>query len=204
MTRGTAAPAAPPRRAFALRDRTQLTFIGNVFVSAVSADGKQLAYITHNCGADGCSYAVDLQDVGGTATHRILDGATAGLRARVEPRPPQPDLRRHLGTVAGASTSSRRSAARPRFLSPGAAMFWAGGDSLLVGPPSAGADSAFQVRSPSIDGTVRDSIRVRRPGARPRRAQRVARRELDRGAGGPVGRAGSGRCSTAAARWPTR
>ena len=38
--------------AFALRDRTQLTFTGNVFVSAISADGKQLAYITHNCGAD--------------------------------------------------------------------------------------------------------------------------------------------------------
>ena len=39
--------AAP---AFALRDRTQLTSSGAVFASAVSADGKQLAYITHNCG----------------------------------------------------------------------------------------------------------------------------------------------------------
>ena len=43
-------------------------------------------------------------------------------------------------------------------------MFWAGGDSLLVGPPSTGSDSVFQVKVTSIDGTVRDSIRVAGPG----------------------------------------
>ncbi len=90
------AAAAPRGESFALRDRTQLTTAGNVFVSAISADGKQLAYITHNCGTSGCSFAVDIQDVGGTATHRILDDVTRRLRARVESRPPQPDLRRHL------------------------------------------------------------------------------------------------------------
>jgi serine/threonine-protein kinase len=68
---------ASPAASYALRDRTQLTFSGSVFVSAVSADGKQLAFVTHDCGAAGCSYAVDLQDVGGTATHRVLEGATA-------------------------------------------------------------------------------------------------------------------------------
>jgi hypothetical protein len=43
-------------------------------------------------------------------------------------------------------------------------MFWAGGDSLLVGPQSAASDSVFQVRVTSIDGTVRDSIQVAGPG----------------------------------------
>ena len=102
--------------AFALRDRTQLTSTGAVFVSAVSADGKQLAYITHNCGAAGCTYSVDLQDVGGSATPPGARRRHGGLRARVEPRPPQPDVRRHRGRGAGASTSSPRWAAPPRYL----------------------------------------------------------------------------------------
>ena len=43
-------------------------------------------------------------------------------------------------------------------------MFYAGGDSLLVGPAGPSPDSSFQVKVTSIDGTVRDSIRVAGPG----------------------------------------
>ncbi len=155
--------AAPREAPFALRDRTQLTTTGNVFVSAISADGKQLAYITHNCGDGGCSYAVDIQDVGGTTTHRILDNVTAGYGLEWSPD------RRNLifvGTWQGRYGYYLLSAlgGRPRFLSTGAAMFWAGGDSLLVGPSGSSADSAFQVKVTSIDGIVRDSIRVAGPG----------------------------------------
>ncbi|HET6577518.1 MAG TPA: protein kinase, partial [Gemmatimonadales bacterium] len=155
--------AAPAPASYALRDRTQLTFTGNVFVSAVSGDGKQLAFVTHNCGKDGCSYAVDLQDVGGTATHRVLDGATAAYGLEWSPD------RRNLILVG---TLNRRwgyylvsaLGSPPRYLGASAAMFWAGGDSLLVGPQSAKSDSVFQVRVTSIDGTVRDSIAVAGPG----------------------------------------
>ncbi len=155
--------AAASRESFALRDRTQLTTSGNVFVSAISADGKQLAYITHNCAADGCSFAVDIQDVGGTATHRILDNVSAGYGLEWSPD------RRNLifdGTWQGRYGYYLLSAlgGTPRYLSPGAAMFWAGGDSLLVGPSGPSADSSFQVKVTSIDGTVRDSIRVAGPG----------------------------------------
>jgi hypothetical protein len=157
------APAAPRVESFALRDRTQLTTSGNVFVSAISADGKQLAYITHNCGTNGCSFAVDIQDVGGTATHRILDDITAGYGLEWSPD------RRNLifvGTWQGRYGYYLLSAlgGTPRFLTPGAAMFYAGGDSLLVGPAGPSADSSFQVKVTSIDGTVRDSIRVAGPG----------------------------------------
>ncbi len=157
------AAAAPREAAFALRDRTQLTTSGNVFVSAISADGKQLAYITHNCGASGCSFAVDIQDVGGTATHRILDNISAGYGLEWSPD------RRNLifvGTWNGRYGWFLLSAlgGTPRFLTSGAAMFYAGGDSLLVGPSGPGADSSFQVKVTSIDGTVRDSIRVAGPG----------------------------------------
>ncbi len=148
---------------FALRDRTQLTFSGSVYASAVSADGKQLAFITHNCGGSGCSYAVEIQDVGGTATHRVIDGATAAYGLEWSPD------RRNLmfvGTVSGRYGYFLVSAlgGPPRYLTSGAAMFWAGGDSLLVGPQVSGGDSVFQVKVTSIDGTVRDSIRVPGPG----------------------------------------
>jgi len=161
--KGKAAPAAPRAESFALRDRTQLTTTGNVFVSAISADGKQLAYITHNCGGNGCSYAVDIQDVGGTATHRILDNISAGYGLEWSPD------RRNLmfvGTWNGRYGYWLLSAlgGNPRFLSASAAMFYAGGDSLLVGPAGPSADSSFQVKVTSLDGTVRDSIRVAGPG----------------------------------------
>jgi hypothetical protein len=161
LSRGRAV-AAPPA-SYALRDRTQLTFTGTVFVSAVSGDGKQLAFVTHNCGADGCTYAVDLQDVGGTATHRVLAGATAAYGLEWSPD------RRNLifvGTINRRWGFYLLSAlgGPPRYLGPSAAMFWAGGDSLLIGPPSAAGDSVFQVRVTSIDGTVGDSIRVAGPG----------------------------------------
>jgi hypothetical protein len=163
VARSRRAASAPAPASYALRDRTQLTFSGNVFVSAVSADGKQLAFVTHNCVADGCSYAVDLQDVGGTATHRVLDGATAAYGLEWSPD------RRNLifiGTINRRWGLYLLSAlgGPPRYLSPSAAMFWAGGDSLLIGPPAAGSDSVFQVRVTSIDGTVRDSIPVVGPG----------------------------------------
>ena len=163
-TRGRAAPAAPPPPAsYALRDRSQLTFTGTVFVSAVSGDGKQLAYITHNCGADGCSYAVELQDVGGTATHRVLDGATAGYGLEWSPD------RRNLifvGTINRRWGFYLLSAlgGPPQYSSPSAAMFWAGGDSLLIGPRSASSDSVL----PGARYRDRRHGARQRPRARPR------------------------------------
>ena len=46
------------------------------------------------------------------------------------------------------------------FLTPGTATFWAGGDSLLITPPSAGVDSLHPVRVASLSGIVHDSIMV--------------------------------------------
>ena len=48
-----------------------------------------------HCGAGGCTYSVVVQDVGGTTTRSILDERNGGVRAGVEPGPPQPDLQRH-------------------------------------------------------------------------------------------------------------
>ncbi len=148
--------------AFALRDRTQLTFTGAVFASAITPDGKQLAYITRQCAAADCTYAVEIQDVGGTATHRVLEGATAAYGLEWSPD------RRNLifaGTVKGRWGVHLLSAlgGPPRYLSSGAAMFWAGGDSLLVAP-QVQPDTVFYARVTSLAGVVADSIRVAGPG----------------------------------------
>ncbi len=149
--------------AFALRDRTQLTFTGKVYASAITPDGKQLAYITRDCAGANCSYAVEIQDVGGTATHRVLEGATAAYGLEWAPD------RRNLifwGSLKGRWGTHLLSAlgGNPRYLSPGGAMFWAGGDSLLVAPQLAVPDSVFYARVTTLGGVVTDSIRVAGPG----------------------------------------
>jgi hypothetical protein len=145
-----------------LRDRTQLTFSGKIAAPAVSADGKQLAYFTKECTGADCRYAVDLQDVGSTTTRRVLEGATAAYGLEWSPD------RRNLmmnGTIAGRYGTYVVSAlgGTPRYLTPGAATFYANGDSLLIGPLTA-TDSDFVVKIAGLDGTVRDSVRVPGPG----------------------------------------
>jgi hypothetical protein len=141
-----------------LRDRTQLTFTGNVQIPALSPDGKQLAYFTRHCTGTTCTYAIDVQDVGGTATHRVLDGATAAYDLEWSPD------RRNLiaqATIGGHWGNFLISAlgGAARYLGSGAATFFAGGDSLLIGPAYK-PDSAFSVHVTSLDGVVHDSLRV--------------------------------------------
>src|SRR4029450_11163615 len=131
----------PKDTSAALRDRTQLTFSGKIAAPAVSADGKQLAYFTKECSGADCRYAIDLQDVGSTTTRRVLEGATAAYALEWSP-----DRRNLLmnGTVGGRYGTYVVSAlgGNPRFLTPGAATFYAAGDSLLIGPIGP-ADSVF-------------------------------------------------------------
>jgi len=148
--------------AYALRDRAQLTFSGDVFASAITPDGKQLAYITRHCPGGLCGYDVEIQDVGGTATHKILTGASAAYGLEWSPD------RRNLifyGTVNGRWGTYLVSAlgGAPRYLTSGAAMFWAGGDSLLVAPQVT-PDSVFYVKVTNLVGVVADSIRIAGPG----------------------------------------
>ena len=146
----------------ALRDRTQLTFTGTVSAPTVSADGKQLAYFTKLCSGADCRFAIDVQDVGSTTTRRVLEGATAAYVLEWSP-----DRRNLLmnGTVGGRYGTHVVSAlgGPSRFLTGGAATFYAGGDSLLLGPVGP-SDSTFTVRVAGLDGTVRDSVRVPGPG----------------------------------------
>lgn len=141
-----------------LRQRSQLTFTRKVSSPTLSPDGKQLAYFTRECDGANCTYAIDVQDVGNTNTRRVYAGATAASFLAWSP-----DRRNLLmnGTINGKYGTFIASAlgGTPRFLTSGAAGFYAGGDSLLIGAglPS---DSGFVVRIAGLDGSLRDSIMV--------------------------------------------
>ena len=146
-----------------LKERTQLTFSGQVSAPAVSADGKQLAYFTKVCANADCTYAIDVQDVGATVTRRVLEGATAAYAVEWSP-----DRRNLLmnGTIGGRFGTFIVSAlgGPARLVTTGAATFYAGGDSLLVGSSAANTDSNYVVRVTSIAGGVGDSVIVPGPG----------------------------------------
>ncbi len=156
--------------AVTLRDRTQLTFTGRIQSPAISLDGKQVAYVTQECGDAGCTQAVDVQDVGGTTTRRVLAGTASVYHIEWSP-----DRRNLLvtGTINGSWGTHLVSllGGAPRRVGLGGAMggggvtFIAGGDSLLV-TPRISVDSLQWIAIASLDGAARDSIPVRTQGTR--------------------------------------
>jgi hypothetical protein len=145
-----------------LRDRTQLTFTGRIRAPAISGDGKQLAYITSSCVGNACTYSVEIQDVAGTATRRVLEGATSAYLLQWSPDRRNLLFSGSIGHRFGSYLVPTLGGA-PRYLTSSGADFWAGGDSLLVAPPYR-PDSVFWLRVEGLDGSVRDSIRIDGPG----------------------------------------
>jgi tRNA A-37 threonylcarbamoyl transferase component Bud32 len=144
-----------------LRDRTQLTTTGRIRYPAISPDGKQLAYAVTDCGSGGCRYGIELADVGGAATRRLLDGATAIYSIQWSPDRRNLLFAGSFGGHYGVYLVSVLGGA-PRLVAAGGAAFWAGGDSLLlVRAPK--PDSVFWIRISGLDGVPRDSIHVGGP-----------------------------------------
>lgn len=144
-----------------LRDRTQLTSTGAILTPALSQDGKQLAYFVKDCSAGPCTYAVAVQDVGGTTTRRVLEGGLSPYGIEWSPDRRNLLVLTTLGTRYGTFLVSALGGA-PRYLTAGAATFYANGDSLLIGPGN--GDAFFTVKVAGLDGAVRDSIKVPGPG----------------------------------------
>jgi Protein kinase domain/WD40-like Beta Propeller Repeat len=151
---GNSGPAA------VLRDRAPITNTGRVKLPAISGDGKTLAYVVSNCGTRGCVYGIELQDVDGSASRHLFDGATAiyGLEW-------SPDRRNvlFLGTINneyGVFLVSALGGTAHR-VSLYSSAFWAGGDSLLSvrGRPAPKAKTQWLFFS-GLDGVPHDSIAV--------------------------------------------
>ena len=152
--------AAASRRgpAFVALDRSQLTFTGNATIPAISGDGKQVAYVVKRCTGATCSYGIEIQDVGGGESRRVLDGATALYSIRWSPD------RRFLifgGTIASRFGDYIVSTLHgtPRYLGIVMATFFPDGDSLFV-TPFQNRESTVWVWITTLDGDHRDSIRI--------------------------------------------
>jgi serine/threonine-protein kinase len=150
---GSSGPAA------VLHDRTVITNTGRVRFPAISEDGKTLAYGVSNCTSRGCTYGIELQDVDGSASRRLFDGATAlyGIRW-------SPDRRNLLliGTVNSVYGSFLISAlgGSARRVGTNFTSFFAGGDSLISSRGIAPGDLHWLFIS-GLDGVPRDSIGVK-------------------------------------------
>jgi hypothetical protein len=140
-----------------LADRTQVTFTGRVRNPTISQDGTQLVYPVTNCGPAGCTYAIDVQDIGGTATRRLFEGATALYDVEWSA-----DRRNILfeGSINGAFGQYLVSTlgGTPRRVTPHIATFW-GNDSLaFIRTPH--SNSNFWMYFSGLDGTPRDSVSI--------------------------------------------
>ena len=159
IARGKSAGTA--RAPVTLRDRTQITNTGRISFPAISGDGKTIAYVVTDCGAQGCRYGVEMQDVAGGPSRRLLDGATAIYRLIISP-----DRRNILvfasikGVYGGFIISTLGGS--PRRVVTGSAAFYAGGDSLLFSQGSIPAKTLWIMVS-GLDGVPSDSIRVEGP-----------------------------------------
>ena len=114
------------------------------------------------CDSGSCKYSVIEQDVGGSTTRVVLEGATSGYGLEWSPDRRNLIFNGTLNNKLGSYVLSALGGA-PHYLTPGAATFYAGGDSLLIGPPLR-ADSVYWIGVASLDGIVRDSIKLRGPG----------------------------------------
>ena len=148
-----------PDAGITLAVRRQLTISGQVAVPAISGDGKVLAYRTTSCDASGCTFGVDLQDVGSTASRRLFDRASGvyDIEWSADGR----------SLLVGASINKRMGTylvsalgGTPRYLAY-FARFFAGDDSLLFMraplPPEA-EDKWLLVGG--LDVVARDSIHI--------------------------------------------
>jgi hypothetical protein len=153
-----------PASRVALRERIQITNTGGVSRPTISDDGKTLAYVVTVCGAQGCRYGVDVRDVAGGPTRRLIDDATAVYRLEISP-----DRRNVLilGSIDGTFGSFVVSmfGGKPRRVINGYATFYAGGDSLLLARLAPPAESFWMLVS-GVDGVVSDSVSFNVPSDR--------------------------------------
>jgi hypothetical protein len=140
-----------------LSDRKQITSTGRVGNSAISGDGTQLAYIVSNCRPSGCAYGIELQDVGGTATRRLYDGATA-LHS-IEWSPDRRNILFEASINGGYGTYLISTlGGTPRRISPWVGTFWGADSVAFVKTTHATPD--YWIYFSGLDGTPRDSIRI--------------------------------------------
>ena len=151
---------------FVARDKTQLTFTGNAGSPAISADGKQVAYVAKGCTAGSCRSRVEVLDLGTGTTRVLVDDVTGAENLRWSQDRRfllfSGSIGSRLGTYLVSTLGDH-----PRSISitTTSATFVPGQDSLLLSLPHA-RDSMGWVAVATLAGEYRDSvpIHLERPG----------------------------------------
>jgi hypothetical protein len=135
-------------------NRTQVTFTGDASEPALSPDGSQLAYVVTDCASGPCNYALDVKDLGGGGSRRLVSGAA--LIHRVRWSPDRRFLLFHgvVGSRPGAYLVPLLGGA-PRFLTSGLATFAPAGDSVVL------TSGGPWLRIAPAEGPPEDSLLVR-------------------------------------------
>ena len=150
-------------------DRRQLTNSGDVAHSAISPNGKTLAYVAMRCRTVDCFYRLELKETDGSASRLVLDSigelarpgiqwSADGSKLLVDGKVGDHHGRFLVSPLGGVPR--RLNLARPT-------SFWKGGDSLLS--PGTKTARAHWILISGSDGVARDSIAV------PRQADAIAR-----------------------------
>jgi serine/threonine-protein kinase len=146
-----------------LRERTQITNTGGVSLPAISGDGKTIAYVATDCRETGCRYSIDMQDVAGGPSRRLVEGASAIYGIEMSPDRRNVIFTGSINRVYGSFIVSTLGGA-PRQLASFTSAFYAGGDSLLQWRSSKPA-AVMWILVSGLDGVPTDSIRVEGPAA---------------------------------------
>ncbi len=144
---------------FALKDRKQITNTGRVGMPALSPDGKTLAYVTLECRATGCTGAIELQDVDGSASRQFVDSISEVMTPGLEWSPDRRNLLAHArikGQTGYFLISTLNGAVR--FVGTSGYKFFADGDSLVAWRQK--PRGKFWVLVGGLDGVPRDSFPV--------------------------------------------
>ena len=143
-----------------LEGRAQLTTTGLAHLPAIAPDGKQLAFVSTQCGSAGCSDVIDVQDVGGAVTRRILEGASIVYGLAWSPDRRQLLVQAGIGGRGGFWLVSALGGP-PRYLADHnqKPSFAGNGDSLVIALAER-ADSSHWLGFSGLDDTPRDSLRL--------------------------------------------
>jgi dipeptidyl aminopeptidase/acylaminoacyl peptidase len=147
---------------FVVRERTQVTFTGNARSPAISADGKQLAYVVKHCAGSKCTSSIEVQDMEAGAGRRAVVNVPRADNLRWSSDRRFLLFRGEIGGRWGVyvvpTIGGNPQLVGAQYCS---ATFHPSGDSLLLPIPSSGPDTVGWMSVTTLTGERRDSLRIR-------------------------------------------